>query len=166
MGIYAFYFINLTITPQNGISKNIRENIMKLTQALTDKLSIGLSTLCVIHCLLLPFVLLLLPSWIAVHAGNEAFHAWMVFAVLPTSIYALTLGCKKHKDYRLVGLGGVGLVFLVLAVVLGEHLLGHFGEKLMTVMGASLLAIGHFLNFRLCHQHKQQGESCDCSEHK
>ncbi len=138
---------------------------MKATQALTDKLSIGLSMLCVIHCLLLPFVLVLLPSWIAVQLANEAFHAWMVFAVLPTSIYALTLGCKKHKHYRLIALGLSGLVLLLLAVVLGEHILGHFGEKMMTLAGATLLAIGHIWNFRLCHQHRHNDENCDCPDH-
>jgi len=134
---------------------------MKSTQVFTDKLSIGLSMLCAFHCLLLPFLLVLLPSWIAVQLGNEAFHAWMVFAVLPTSILALTLGCKKHKHYRLVVLGVIGLSCLLLAVVLGEDLLGHFGEKLLTLAGATFLAVGHFWNFRLCKKH----ENCDCSEH-
>ncbi len=138
---------------------------MKSIQVFTDKLSIGLSMLCVIHCLVLPFMLVLVPSWIAVQLGNEAFHAWMVFAVLPTSIYALTSGCKKHKDYRLIALGICGLLLLVLAVMIGEHLLGHLGEKLMTLTGATLLAISHFWNFRLCHQHGAQDENCACPDH-
>ncbi|TEW54854.1 MerC domain-containing protein [Psychromonas sp. RZ22] len=140
---------------------------MKSIQAFTDKLSIGLSMLCAIHCLLLPFLLVLVPSTIAVQLGNEAFHAWMVFAVLPTSIYALTLGCKKHKNYRLIALGISGLLLLVLAVVLGEYLFGHLGEKIMTLAGATLLAIGHCWNFRLCREHedKHKDDSCDCSEH-
>lgn len=138
---------------------------MKSMQIITDKLSIGLSMLCLVHCLLLPFVLVLIPSSIAVHLGNEAFHAWMVVAVLPTSIYALTLGCKKHKNYRLITLGISGLLLLVLAVVLDESLLGHLGEKIMTLIGATILAIGHGWNFLLCHQHNQQGENCDCGDH-
>jgi len=38
-------------------------------------------------------------------------------------------------------------------VLLDEELIGHSGEKWLTVIGASIIAIGHFLNFRLCRTH-------------
>ncbi len=135
---------------------------MGTLQVLTDKLSIGLSMACAIHCLLLPFMLVLIPGMTALQLDSEAFHLWMVMAVLPLSLYALTMGCRQHKHYRLLLLGGIGLVLLVVAVLLGEAMLGETGEKILTLFGASLIAVGHAWNFRLCRQHVE----CCCPQHQ
>ena len=67
----------------------------------TDKMAITLSIACAIHCLALPLLLLLLPSFMVLQLNNEAFHTWMVIIVLPTSVYALFMGCKQHKRYKI-----------------------------------------------------------------
>ena len=137
---------------------------MKTAQVITDKLAIGLSLACVIHCLALPVLLVLLPSMAALQLDNEAFHFWMIVAVLPSSVYALSIGCKQHKRYQLFFFGFIGLALLVLALVLGEDRVGEDGEKILTVAGAGFVAIGHWLNFRLCHA--QSHKDCDCFEGK
>lgn len=133
---------------------------MNTTQAVTDKLAIGLSLGCAIHCLFLPILLVLLPSMAVLQLDNEAFHFWMLVAVIPTSIYALTLGCKQHKRYRLLILGFIGLALLILALALGEERIGEAGEKILTVIGASFVAFGHWFNYRLCRAQKH--EDCGC----
>lgn len=128
-----------------------------------DKFAIGLSLICAVHCLALPLILVLLPGMVALQLDNEAFHTWIIVAALPTSIYALTLGCKQHKRYQLLILGFVGLSLLAMAVMLGEAIIGGLGEKLLTVLGASLVAVGHLWNFRLYQQHIDcvGSESCN-----
>lgn len=132
---------------------------MNTFQVLTDKFSIGLSLLCAIHCLVLPLMLALLPSLTILQLDNETVHYWMLAAVLPISVYALTMGCKQHNNYRLFVLGGIGLALLFMAVLLGEDRIGEWGEKILTLFGATLVAIGHFLNFRLCQSHTD----CACT---
>ena len=127
---------------------------MKTTQAITDRLAIGLSLMCVIHCLAITSLVSLLPSMVALPLGNEAFHIWMVVAVIPSSAYALSLGCKQHQRYQLLILGSIGLTLLVLALVLGEERIGEVGEKILTVLGAGFVAAGHWFNFRLCQEQK------------
>jgi len=127
---------------------------MKITQALTDKFSIGLSILCAIHCMLLPFLLIALPSLGALQLDNEAFHTWMLIAVIPISIYALTLGCKQHKRYKVIILGVLGLTSMILAVSLGHEVIGDIGEKFLTLLGATLIVIAHWGNFKRCRQPK------------
>ncbi|SMF39564.1 MerC mercury resistance protein [Alteromonadaceae bacterium Bs31] len=127
----------------------------------SDKAAIALSLLCTLHCLALPLLLVLLPSMASLNLDTEAFHFWMFLVVFPTSIYALSLGCKKHKRVHLLAVGACGLVFLLLAVSL-EPILGLAGEKLFTLVGATLIAYGHFRNYRLC----QHDENCACSEHE
>lgn len=123
---------------------------MRSAQEITDKFAISLSLLCAIHCLASPVMLVLLSSLTVLQLDNEAFHQWMLVAILPATIYALTIGCKKHKRYQLLFLGFTGLTLLVLAVFLGEKTTGEYGEKILTVLGATLIASGHYFNFRLC----------------
>lgn len=137
---------------------------MKITQAITDRLAISLSLMCVIHCLAITSLLSLLPSIVAVPMGNEAFHLWMVIAVIPSSAYALTLGCKQHQRYQLIILGSTGLILLILALVIGEERIGEVGEKILTVLGACFVAAGHWFNFRLCQTQKHS--DCACPSEK
>ena len=127
----------------------------------TDKFAIGLSVMCAFHCLGLPLLLIVFPSMTALGLANEAFHLWMILGVIPTSLYALTLGCKKHKHSHLLLIGLAGLTFLLAAIVIPEALLGEWGERGLTLMGAAILALGHFKNYRLCQSHNR----CGCPHH-
>lgn len=141
---------------------------MKPAQSATDKLSIFLSTACVIHCLALPVILVLLPSAVASFLSNEAFHLWMVIAIVPSSIFALSLGCKQHERYRFLLLGMVGLVLLVGAIIFGHDLFAGKGEQILTVVGSVCIVVAHWFNFRLCRKLNQndQVSSCDCEQVK
>ena len=119
---------------------------------LSDFTGMGLSIMCAVHCLLLPTLLIFLPSLVSLGLDNEMYHYWMIFLVIPISIYALSLGCRKHKKYSLLIWGFFGLSFLIFAV-LGEDMIGEFGEKLFTLIGATLLTLGHYFNFRLCQKY-------------
>ena len=105
---------------------------MRKEQAITDNLAIGLSILCVMQCLAVPSILVLLPSVVAYHLQNEAFHFWMIVVVLPVSVFALTLGCKQHNRYHVMIFGVIGLVLLVSAIVAGDVIFGENGEKILT----------------------------------
>lgn len=138
---------------------------MKTAQAITDKLAIGLSLMCAIHCLALTTLLAILPSIVALQLENEAFHLWMVAAVLPSSVYALTLGCKEHKRYRLLIWGSIGLALLVMALILGEERIGETGEKFLTLLGTGFVAVAHWFNFRLCRTQKEIDCACPNDKH-
>ena len=126
---------------------------MSNIQSTSDKLAISLSILCTLHCLILPLLVVLLPSIAALPLQDEVFHIWMVIAVVPISIYALTMGCKKHRQYLMLLIGAVGLLILSVVAFLGHDLLGEVIEKVFTLLGAFTIAIAHVWNFRLCRQH-------------
>ena len=130
-------------------------------QTFTDKMAMSLSLLCALHCLASPLIIVMLPTLAALRFDGEAFHLWMVLAVIPTSVYALTMGCKQHRHYRLLGLGLFGLLFLLSAVLAGEAIINDFWEKALTVIGAATIALGHYWNYRLC----QRQEFCACPDH-
>lgn len=127
---------------------------------LADRTAIALSALCVVHCLVLPVVLVMLPALATLGLDNEAFHVWMTVVVLPVSALALVMGCRRHGRRWVLAVGSLGLAILILAVFAGHDVLGEVGERLMTVLGASLIAVSHYRNFRLC----QRVEQCRCPE--
>lgn len=135
-------------------------------RSLTDKTAIGVSLLCLAHCLAVPLAVVLVPSLAALSLDNEYFHVWMVFAVIPTSAYALTMGCRRHKRYQLLALGFTGLVFLVLALLVGESY-GEAAERILTAVGAFIIAYAHFRNYRLCRDsesHSRPNPAGDVSQ--
>lgn len=130
---------------------------MKNLQATIDKTAIGLSIICTVHCLVLPVALVMLPALGASIVGDESFHQWLLLAVLPTSMIALTMGCRRHGHSDVVLVGLAGLTILALTAFLGHDLLGETGEKTATVVGVTLIAFTHFRNHRLC-----RNTQCHC----
>lgn len=119
-------------------------------RALMDRIAIGLSGVCAIHCLITPLVLVALPVAAGAWLGGESFHLWLLLLILPLSATALTLGCRRHKDMAVMLLGAAGMTLLVLAVLFGARWLGENGERALTLAGSAALITGHLRNFRRC----------------
>ena len=115
-----------------------------------DKAAIGLSLFCVAHCLLTPIAIVILPVLGSTFLDDERFHYVLLLLVLPTSIFSLGLGCSKHGKREILLFGLFGLFLMSLILVLGEDILGELGEKVSTIIGASIIAVAHVRNFRAC----------------
>jgi len=111
-----------------------------------DKLAIGLSLLCLVHCLALPVALLVAPALGAVVLGTESPVHWVLLGMaLPLSGYALWHG-YRHHGYRIpLLLGTVGLAIMLLAVT---HVTAARLETPLTVIGVLALLTAHLLNLR------------------
>ena len=131
---------------------------MRLTQEYSDKTAISLSALCLVHCLLVPSFLVFLSGYVSLSYNNELIHYAILFIAIPVSFYALITGVRNHKSYRFLHLGLIGIISLILAVTLGAQMWGEVGEKALTTVGALLVAISHFKNYRLC----REVECADC----
>ena len=127
----------------------------------TDKAAIGLSLLCVVHCLVTPIAIVMFPALGATFLDGESFHFALLFLVLPISLFSLGLGCRKHGHRDILLIGIFGLFVLSLILLVGEETLGELGEKLSTVFGAVIVASAHFRNFKACQDKKchSTGES-------
>ena len=123
---------------------------MKSASINIDKIAIGLSSVCAVHCLLLPIILILLPTLGTSVFGDEIFHQWLLIAVIPTSLIALTMGCRQHKNLSVMIFGLLGLAILIPTAFFGHELLGEAGEKIASVLGAAFIALGHIQNSSLC----------------
>jgi MerC mercury resistance protein len=72
---------------------------------------------------------------------------------VPSSVVALTLGCRRHRDVWVLGLGTAGLGLLVVGVALGHV---EYWERPMTLGATALIVMAHARNYRLCRR-----DGCD-----
>ena len=131
-----------------------------------DKLAIALSGACLVHCLITPVLLTLLPI-----ASSSAliedilFHQMMLWLVLPSSFIALFIGCRKHKQFFIAGTGIAGLSILVVVAFFGHQWFGINGEKIATSIGGLILALSHYLNYRACQNTTCEDQHCLTQHH-
>ena len=115
-----------------------------------DKIAISFSVVCALHCLLLPIIVIFLPAISATFLGSEDFHKTLFYFVIPSSIIALSLGCKTHGKYEVYSYGVIGIGTLLFASFFGHDYLGEIGEILFTLIGAGIVSLGHYKNQKLC----------------
>lgn len=85
-------------------------------------------------------------------------HLGLVYTVIPSSLFALGLGCKQHRRGLFMLLGIIGVSLLALGIVVELIGVGPVWERLFTFAGALLIAYAHIRNFRQCR--KSSDSSC------
>ena len=90
------------------------------------------------------------PALGATILGAEKFHEMLLWAVVPMTAISLGIGCKKHKSVSTVLLGIVGLAVLIVTAMLGHDGLSETSERILTLIGATIIAIAHIRNYQLC----------------
>ena len=133
----------------HSISLGFRQERMKNSQPTLDAAAVGLSLLCITHCLLSLMPLLILPSLAATFINDERFHFGMVFLVLPISLLALVMGLRKHGQYTVLITGACGICLLLLVLIIGEEIIGEIGEATLTGSATLIVGFAHVRNFLL-----------------
>jgi hypothetical protein len=117
-----------------------------------DGAAVGLSGLCLLHCLALPFVVGALPVLLPLAGGH--LHVQMLFIVVPLSVLAIGTGFAGHRNVRVV-LGAIaGLVLLGIGATVAHDSLGIVADRVFSISGALVLAIAHFYNALLARRHR------------
>ena len=106
-----------------------------------DRLAMGLSGLCLVHCLATAVLLGLISAAGGILGSSIIHEVGLTLAMLLGSI-ALGRGIFEHGFMMPSAVGGLGL-----GVMAGALTLPHDGtEALYTVVGVLILALGHRLN--------------------
>ncbi len=108
-----------------------------------DRLALGLSGLCLVHCLASAVFLAMLSA-----AGgfflSPIFHEVGLVLAIALGVIALGRGVIEHGFMMPVAVGGLGL-----GVMAGALTMPHDGmEVVYTIVGVAILALGHDLNRR------------------
>lgn len=115
-----------------------------LPARLGDLAAIGLSGLCMAHCLALPLAAALLPV-AGVWAEAEWVHWAFALTAAPISLWTLT----RRPAVQPLAFGATGLGLLFAGAV---DFPAHEAETLITVTGSLMLTAAHGMNW-LCKPH-------------
>jgi hypothetical protein len=108
-----------------------------------DRLAIGLSGLCLVHCVTTAVLLAMLASAGGI-LGSPLVHEVGLSLAMLIGAFALGRGIWEHGFMMPSAVGGLGL-----GVMAGALTMPHNGsEALYTVIGVAILALGHDLNRR------------------
>ncbi|MDE0454328.1 MAG: MerC domain-containing protein [Gammaproteobacteria bacterium] len=107
-----------------------------------DLCAVGLSTLCVLHCVALPVLAALMPL-AAQAAESELVHRLLVVAAVPVSLRVIWKTLPAAGNRLFVGGAVVGLGLLLLAAFV-EAVSSY--EEPITIAGGSLLGLAHLWN--------------------
>ncbi|OSZ69192.1 hypothetical protein CAP39_10425 [Sphingomonas sp. IBVSS1] len=113
------------------------------SSSLLDRLAIGLSGLCLLHCMA-GFVLLslfaLTGDWL-----DHRVHVVGLLLAMPLAAVALWRGWRRHGRVAIGLIGAMGLAVMA-ASLLVEH--GESIEMLVSMAGVTLLALAHWQNLK------------------
>ena len=111
-----------------------------------DRLAIGLSALCLVHCIATVFLLTLLAS-----AGGMLLHPSVheigLGLAIALGMFALVRGATEHGYILPAAVGGLGLGVMAAALSVPHGP----AETVYTMLGVAILALGHDLNRRAAH---------------
>lgn len=127
------------MSPSHAPSSPLTGSILT---GLGDGMAVGLSTLCLIHCLVLPLAASFLPL-----AGAWAEAEWVhwLFAAIAAPVSLWTLARAAGRSTATLSVAGLGLVLLFLGAAGWPS---HEVETPLTMTGSLLLATAHVLNWR------------------
>lgn len=116
-------------------------NQLSVPNSRLDRLAMTLSGLCLVHCLATSVLLALLSAAGGI-LGDPIIHEVGLVLAIALGAVALGRGIREHGFWLPSAIGGLGLVFM--AVALTQP---HGGpEAIFTVVGVMILALGHRLN--------------------
>ena len=142
----------------------------KATSFITwDRLGVTASSLCAVHCICLPFLIMAMPfiagTWIADRELELWFAGGSVFLAIACSIRT----SLRYQKYWLVG-----LVLFGGALLMGTHAAAppvccaedlSWSHFIGTATGGGMLAASHFLNLGLIKCSSNKSSDCNCSDH-
>jgi MerC mercury resistance protein len=115
-----------------------------------DIVGIGASTLCAIHCVLLPIILAFSPTLVHFIPGGEAVHRALAYLLAAVGLIAFWTGYKIHRQKLILLLLSIGILGVTVGAYADSLLPSHRWEVLITLVGSSFLLVAHWLNRTLC----------------
>lgn len=118
-----------------------------------DRLGFAASSLCAVHCVCMPWVLLAMPFLASTWLVDREIERGFVIASVTLAAICTMVGCRAHRNWWLMGLLGTGALTLFGAhatappACCSDHL--SWPHAIAAAMGGGILATTHFLNLRM-----------------
>ena len=133
--------------------------------AVFDKIGFLASSLCAVHCLCMPWLILLSPFIAQTWLADRNIEEYVVLGSISLATLCTVGGCRAHRKWWLIGLLAVGAGILFTAhstapaICCSKEI--SWPHALGATLGGGLLATTHFLNMFLQKQEALvAGTSC------
>jgi hypothetical protein len=117
---------------------------------LLDNLGIAASTLCLIHCMAMPFLIALLPFMGLQFLEGELAHRIIALFVFAFAIFAIGPGYLQHRKKIVLVSTVFGLTLVASALLIAGPMFGEQYELPFITTGNLILVITHLKNRKLC----------------
>jgi len=121
-----------------------------------DKMGMIASSICGIHCVLIPFALVMFP-FLSIAAGNgEMFEVGFIVFSVVLAIFAMINGYAYHKKRvpAILAFAGLG-IFVFSHVFIGHDIeKSSFTSVAPFLIGGFFIFTAHYLNHKLTKTHK------------
>ena len=132
-------------------SKAHQEHHKKVqTTLLLDNLGIFASTLCLIHCMAMPFIIAFLPFLGLQFLEGELAHRVIALFVFAFAIFAIGPGYMQHRRKQVLFATIFGLLLVAAALLVAGPIFGEQYELPFITTGNLILVITHLRNRKLC----------------
>jgi len=130
-----------------------------------DFIGIGLSLLCLVHCLTLPVLISVAPAILRGLPGDDVTHRSLAVAIGFVGFLAFHSGYRAHHRRWVLAAFVTGLLLVSSAAILGGAVLTGYGEGAFTICGGILLVTAHFFNHSFCRSCAARacGQPCPCA---
>ncbi len=115
-------------------------------QSLADKLGIFFSSLCALHCLILPILIVNSGSLLAKYINNQWVEKGFIITCLTIAAFSFLKYKKQHGNALPLILFVIAVVFLIISMFSRNFIL----EIALSVIGSCILICGHIINMRSC----------------
>ncbi|HAC15795.1 MAG TPA: hypothetical protein DCE78_07605 [Bacteroidetes bacterium] len=129
-----------------------------------QNLSYLFSSLCLIHCLMMPVIIILIPAFSTFF--NDTLELILILSVIPVSLYAFYPTWIKHKNIKLLIFFLLGLTIILTSQFAIEHVhISNFSElynnsvngttfifrTILLIIGVVILALTVYKNNKHTH---------------
>ncbi|MEL6368063.1 MAG: MerC domain-containing protein [Pseudomonadota bacterium] len=122
--------------------------------ATIDRVGMLLSAACVLHCALIPLILIFGSTHAFGGAAMDEFiHIAMGVVVIPVSGLAFWGGWLRHRRDHVLVIGALGMLLIVVGATVMHDWLGLVGDIVVTTAGSVLLIYAHW-----------QNQACGCAK--
>ena len=151
---------------QSYLEEGVVAEDIRAYQPFYDRVGMIASSLCAVHCILMPWVIMMMPIVAGTVLTNLT--AENIFVGVSLSLAAICglSGCRKHGQWLVMGVMGLGGMVLLGARLTAPHVCHiediSWSHALGSTLGGGLLAASHFLNLKYSHLFAPNGKAPCC----
>ena len=127
-----------------------------------DFAGVAISTICILHCIAVPLVLVLFPAiGSALVPHHDQTHAFLLIFIVGVAGFAFFTGYKVHGQKKPIIWMSVGVIIVTYATIFAHDHIGHKWEPIVAILGSLALMRAHILNHKC-----KECEAHTCTHHK